>query len=243
MSDDIEEVPPLASGWAVLMKFGQREHLEALRSDGLLHMNPQAYFAKIEKDTVRRDPFEGTDRIYPPVDVKRLVIKGPADAAGTIKEIVITSADLAGPLSVTLTTTHRYNLFCMYGLAAPLAPPFVDERNFQFGDSFILILNTQAFLDRACAAIEAAGFGREYRFVTHYDPVTHSGETGVFRKPRDFAYQKEFRIAVWPGLIEPLQLRIGDLTDITSPILPLAEINQIVDFGEESPQATGIPVP
>lgn len=238
--DDKDAPPPSSSGWAVLMKFGKREHLEALRDHGLLYMNPQGYFAEVEDDAVRRDPFEGTDRIYPPSGIERLVIKGPCDEAGTIQEIVIPSSHLAGPLSVTLTTTHRYNLFCMYGLQAPLTPPFVDERNFQFGDSFILMLNTQAFLNRACAAIEAAGFGYEARFVSHYDATTHSGETGVFRKPLEFDYQREFRIAVWPGLVEPLQLRIGDLRDITSPVLPLAEINQIVDFGEASARAAGI---
>ena len=240
---EMKDVPPPEGSWAVLMKFGQRAHLNEFRSEGLLYMKPQRHFAEIEKDAVRLDPLEGTDRIYSPSDIQRLVIAGPVDEAGTIQEVVITQADLAGPLSLTLTTTHRYNLFCMYGLAAPLTPPSIDERNFGFGDAFILIRNTQAFLDRACAAIAAAGFNCKYRFVSYYDPATHSGETGVFRKPDAFVYQKEFRIAVWPGMIEPLQIRLGDLSDITSPVLNLAEINQTVDFGESSAREAGLLLP
>jgi hypothetical protein len=226
--------------WAVLLKFGKREHMEALREQGLLHLMPQSYFAKLEGDGVRSDGFEGTDRIYLPSDLVQLTIEGPCDDKGTIRKIVIPSSDLAGPLSITLTTTPRFNLYCMHGLRRPIER--IDERNLGFGDSFVLILNTQAFLDRALAATRAAHFSMDYRFVEYCDLSSHSGDWGVFRKPHEFAYQSEFRLAVTPGLIEPLQLSLGSLADITSPVLPLSEINQIVDFTEASAEAAGISV-
>jgi hypothetical protein len=37
--------------WIVLLKFGQRDHLEQLREGGVVYMNPQTYFAKLEADS------------------------------------------------------------------------------------------------------------------------------------------------------------------------------------------------
>jgi hypothetical protein len=60
--------------WAVLMKFGQRDHLEQLRNAGLVYMRPQSCFYKLEAvDPVRGDRFEGTDGIIQPNALKRLV--------------------------------------------------------------------------------------------------------------------------------------------------------------------------
>jgi hypothetical protein len=226
--------------WLVLMKFGQRDHLEALRSEGLVYMNPQGVFAKLEADAVRTDHFEGTDQIHQPSAIRQLTIEGQIDSAGTRSKIVVTPADLAGPLSIKLSTTHHYNIYCLYGIRRPLPRPAIDERNFEFGDSFILILNTQEFIDRLSGAARAAGFNSQWRPVEYYDPAAYSGDTGVFRKPSTFAYQHEFRFATFPGLIEPLRLRLGDLSDIATPILPLAEINQLVDFSEDAARAAGL---
>ncbi len=90
MGDQITAAPHPKAGWALLMKFGEREHLNASRDEGLLYMNPQGYFSQIEEDAVRRDPFEGTDQIHQPADIERLVISGPINEAGTIQEVVIT---------------------------------------------------------------------------------------------------------------------------------------------------------
>jgi hypothetical protein len=107
-------------------------------------------------------------------------------------------------------------------------------RNLAFGDSFIIVLNTQAFIDRVCAAAVVAGFECQYRPIEYYDVNTHSGETGPFRKPSHFAYQQEFRFALSPGVKTPVRLTLGDLTDITSPIHALSDINTLVTWSIES---------
>ena len=225
--------------WMVLMKMGQRAHLEALRQDGLLHMNPLIYFAKLEGDIVRADRFEGTDQIHQPDAVTRLTIEGK-DVAGVARKIVVTPADMAGPLSVTLSTTPRYNIYCMFGIRRPFKAPFIDARNFAFGDSCILVLDTQAFVDRASAAATKAGLECDFRPVEYYDAARHSGATGPFRKSSNFDYQNEFRIAVYPGRNDPVQILAGSLVDITTPVLPLAEINQLVKFSEENASEAGL---
>jgi hypothetical protein len=57
-----------------LLKFGDRQHLEELRNEGLLYMRSLAEFAKLESDMARGDCFEGTTRIFQPKHIKNLVI-------------------------------------------------------------------------------------------------------------------------------------------------------------------------
>jgi hypothetical protein len=63
---------------------------------------------------------------------------------------------------------------------------------------------------------------------------------GPFRKPSRFAYQQEYRIVVRPGQAPFRNLVIGDISDITSPVLPLSDLDQIVDFSQEAAIAAGI---
>jgi hypothetical protein len=94
----------------------------------------------------------------------------------------------------------------------------------------VVILKTRDFLDRVLAAASSRGLQCEWRLVEYYDAKTYSGETGPFRKPSTFAYQKEFRFIVQPGSSSPINLEIGSLADITSDVLPLSEINRLIDL-------------
>jgi hypothetical protein len=106
----------------------------------------------------------------------------------------------------------------------------VDERNFAFGDAFCVVINTGAFFERIAAAIDILGCGSDAKLVDYYDENEHSGDTGPFRKPSSFSYQREFRLAIYPGSDDPIRLNVGNITDITTPIYPLADINKIVRF-------------
>lgn len=215
--------------WVILLKFQKRKYLEEFREKGLLYLNPQSHFTKLEADAVRSDRFEATDRIIQPKDLKQMTIENNIDG----RKIVVPGSDFVGPILINFGK-RSCNIYCMFAVTKPSVGPFVDERNFAFGDSFILVLNTQEFFDRFCAAATAAEFGYEYRLVEYYDVETHSSETGAFRKPNTFAFQNEFRFVLRPGVVEPIRLFLGDLTDITTPIHPLADINRLVEFGVDS---------
>jgi hypothetical protein len=75
--------------------------------------------------------------------------------------------------------------------------------------------------------------------VEYYNEATYSGKIGPFWKPQRFAYQKEYRIVVRPGIAPFRDLIIGDISDITSPVLPLSELDNIVDFSEDAAIAAG----
>src|SRR5580658_10036414 len=161
--------------WMILMKFGKRQHLEEFRESGLLHMNSDAYFSSLEGDAVRADRFEGSDRIVQPHTLRHMTI----ESNDGIK-IVIPPEHMVGPLLIGLGKRPRCNLFCMFAVTRPIDGVLVDERNFQFGDSFVLVLNTQKFIDRVCSAVNAASLTCKYQLVEYYDAETHSGETGLF---------------------------------------------------------------
>lgn len=221
--------------WLALFKFGKSAHLEDFRN-GVLHMNPQRLFSDLEKDAVRADPLEGIDRIHQPQEISRIVIKNNT----TRKKIILKPENLKGPLCINFGK-QIYNLFCMYSvLRANIYPFLIDERNMAFGDAFIVVLNTQEFINRVGKAVRLAGLCGDYNLVEYYDAEKFSGDIGPFRKPKIFDYQREFRIAVYPGSTEPIRLSVGNLEDITTPILPLIELNKVVDFSPSAARAANL---
>jgi hypothetical protein len=202
----------------------------------LLYLNPLTYFCKLESDPVRADRFEGTHHVFQPASLKKFTITNNVDGS----EIVIPPSDLAGPILVALNSDSSCNAYCMFAVTRPVQGPLVDERVLGFGDAFVIVLDTQKFIDRFCTAAKTAGFGYEYRLVEYYDPDMYSGKTGPFQKPSTFDYQQEFRMILRPGGAEPIRLVVGSLLDITTPIHSLSELNSIVDFGTESARRAGL---
>lgn len=234
--------------WAVLFKFGKREHLEQFRKDGLLFMRPLIEFAEMESealatgsavDPVRADLYEGADLILHPKDTEIVVEgPGPSDDRGRPQKmrVLISREDMAAHTSVSLNA-NSCNAYCMY---ATTEPKRVDERNFAFGDSAIIVLNTAEFLRRFAATADALGLKHQCGFIEYFPLDDFSGATGPFRKPSIFEYQREFRLIVRPGCDQPRHLAIGNLEDITSEILPLNEINTRFDFSPENARRAGL---
>ena len=232
----------LHHGWMVLFRFGDRARLEALRDTGLLYMNSSTFFSTLERsaiiDPVRTDRFEGSDWILHP---NRYLIdfEGPGalDVHGNPQNIKFTIPpdDVAEHTSISLTSSYC-NIYCTYAMTEPEP---VDDRNLAFGDSFIIVLNTAEFLRRFTAEAKKLGMQYRYDFVNYYDLDQYSGATGPFRKPSRLAYQKEFRLVVQPG-VPVRKLVIGNLEDITSEILPLAEINKRFDSSPDAARKAGL---
>lgn len=130
----------------------------------------------------------------------------------------------------------------MYGVTRPMHKPFVDPRCFAFGDSFVLILDSQRFIDRVQAAARKVGLGCEFGPVEYYDEDGYSGDTGPFRKPSRHDYQQEWRFAISSHGMGGRRMRVtlGDLTDIITAVHPLVDINELIDFSEESAREAGL---
>ncbi len=186
-------------------------------------MNSQKYFSQIENDKVRSDEFEGTTSITQPNEIDKLTITSPDG-----KQIIFYPQDFEGPLKIG---TGSHNIFCVFSITdVDLKIPLIDPRNLEFGDSFILVTSTKQFLERFSKHAALSNYSYGWDKVGYYDHQTHSGETGVFRKPSPFAYQNEFRLVIAPGKSEPIILTLGSLINITSEIYPLSQINDLVKF-------------
>ncbi|MFO1154141.1 MAG: hypothetical protein U1E42_10850 [Rhodospirillales bacterium] len=208
------------SGFAVLFKFGQRQHLEQLRS-GRLYCNNQSYFYSIDDNNIaRNDRYENMDYLVQANQIRRFWL--------TYKDGSEYDLQAAGPVRITLGGHHR-NIFCCYAVS-DITHIKCDARNFAFGDSFVMITHTQEFLDRCAAAARSAGFIPTWGPVTYFDYTTYTGDTGPHYKINDLSYQNEFRLVITPGKRTPVILDIGDATDITSKIGELAQINNLVEF-------------
>jgi hypothetical protein len=114
----------------------------------------------------------------------------------------------------------------MYALPLYAIDHLVDERNFEFGDTFVRFTDITEFLRRVRTAAEQIGQEFCSRLV-EYVPDTYNGVIGPFRKMSLFAYQCEFRIALKPGTGAPLTLDIGNLRDITA-FGPITVLNREV---------------
>jgi hypothetical protein len=220
----------------LLLKLGQREHMEMLRK-GLLYMNSLAFFRALEADPARGDPYEGTDNIIQPCDIGEFVIDPHIP---TLEKFSVSASDLAGPVRIAKNRTSSCNIFCMFAIKRPIVGPIFPRTYRWFGDSFVLFTNTQEFVTRVVLAAKRQGLIVEARPVEYYDETKYTGETGRFRKPSVYSHQSEYRIVVEPGMEGPFRFEIGDLSEITSEVLPLDLADEILKFRPEDALEAGL---
>jgi hypothetical protein len=219
----------------LLLKLGEREHLEMLRR-GLLYMNSLAFFKSLEADQTRRDRREGIDYIYQPGDCEFVLDPG---IPGFEKIRASAASGLAG-VQIRTRRTSSCNIFCMFAVTKPIEGSLFPKSHPWFGDSFLIFTQTQEFLSRVEAAANHQGLKGECRLVQYYDENNYTGEAGRFRKSSIFSYQSEYRIALETGTEGPFRFEIGDLCDITSDVLPLDLADHVLKLRPEDLGAAGL---
>jgi hypothetical protein len=230
----IRNAPAVNESILILFKFGREEHLKAFREQGMLHMRTMRHFAAEEKRNIARgDRFEGASTIIQPAHLK-MTLSHPILGVHEVDP-----NDVVGPVILSYNAEAEQNIFCLFSLTEPTPKPVLCDEHLCFGDHFVLVLNAEEFLNRVNRAALAANLEGKAGPVTYYDDATYSGRIGPFQKPSAFAYQKEFRIVLRPGTTPFLNLIIGDLSDITTPVLPLSELDTICDFTERSADEAG----
>lgn len=223
--------------WMVLLKLGQREHLDMVRR-GLLYMNSLAFFRALEEaDPARGDAYEGTDSIIQPCDIGEFTFDPNIPGQ---ERICVAPSDLAGPVRIALWQTSACNIFCMFAVNKPIDGPIFPKSYRWFGDSFLLFTNTQEFLSRVVATAKRQGLQCEARLVEYYDANRYSGRIGRFHKPSRYGHQREYRIVLETGVEGPFRFEIGDLTDITSEVIPLDSADDVLRFRTEDARAAGL---
>ncbi len=174
----------------ILLKLGQKEHLEMLRK-GLLYMNSLAYFTALEADVARGDPYEGTDSILQPCDIGEFHFDPHVPGIDPL-HVHGAPDGLVGPVRFALHRTSSCNIFCMFAVSKPVVGPIFPKSSEWPGDHFVLFTNTQEFFNKVVFAAKDQGLRVEGRAVEYYDETKYSGQTGRFRKRSVYSYQCEY---------------------------------------------------
>ncbi len=114
----------------------------------------------------------------------------------------------------------------MYALRPDSGTFPVDDRNFQFGDYAIVLLQPQQFMDRIISCLRERRITGKTGLVK-YVPDDYQGVIGPFRKRDSFSYQSEWRLVVSDGPGTRFVLKIGSIEGIST-IVRADEINDIV---------------
>jgi hypothetical protein len=185
----------------LLLRFMKRERVDSfLRGD--LYLNTLEYFAGLEGDPVRADVHEGAQFAF---QVATIEIEDEKGEFIPLKRFI-------NPVTHRELKPSGMNLLSMYFIKT-VGGFRVDERNFAFGQTAIVITRPDEFFARVQRALKNAGRRVGWRPV-EYVPRSYEGPVGPFRKFDDFEYQHEIRLVVTGGSGEPLQLAIGDISDI-----------------------------
>lgn len=183
-------------------------------------MNSINYFKEIEDDEQRKDIQEGIERIEQVTWLKIEWEGKEIEFRRDSEKNTLSSAQLR-----VANPELEGNIFSMIAITSDLSKKTdrLDERNMEFGDSFIVIFNPKEFLNRIDTAINSLNKKYYWNLVRYYDEKAHNGDLGVFYKSMKYEHQNEFRIFVDNEEKEPLILEIGSIEDIS-------EIFEIKEF-------------
>ena len=94
--------------------------------------------------------------------------------------------------------------------------PFkLDTRNKEFGDCFLIIKDTWEFLRRLKSTLQISDTKFSYDMVEYIDFSKYKGKKTIFQKDILYQFQKEFRLFISNHINEPIEIRIGDISDIS----------------------------
>jgi len=152
----------------------------------------------------------------------------------------VDSRDLAAATTLSMNSEHCCNLFCLHAITRPINGSIFPAEHEWFGDSIVLILNTQEFLSRVLAACRAKNLSVKGSLIEYYDDEAYTGKLDRFKKPKRFAHQREYRIAVDSPGTAPMLLEIGDIRDITSKVIAFSDADRTFFFSEDDARAANL---
>lgn len=212
-----------------LIKFQDKDKIKSLQS-GKIYAKTLEYYRKREEET---GDCEVGDKYEGMVHINDATIYFP-----NMGEIV--------PIKDELLKTSESNdfLFCMFGINPDLKKfSFTDEQKekmLSFGDTALVVLDSEEFIRRVNIAAKNAGYQAEFNSVNYYNPNIDGGNmlfslgAGMwniaFWKRDSYIYQQEVRFVFRPGAenVDHIELDIGDISDITAIISAEKALSAIV---------------
>lgn len=186
-----------------LIKFGQKEHLEALLDEGIVYMNNIDYFRQYEESQpghLRGDRYECFDHIS-----QHNTIIFFDESPREIDDVAVFEN----------RSTYPGYLYCMYTIHSDDSNPQIDNRMLDFGEYTVIILKPKEFIGRILSYCAENHLYPNCFPVRYYDEKTEDGPLSPFKKRNRYAYQSEARVYIHAtNPQEHMILRIGALDDI-----------------------------
>jgi hypothetical protein len=198
-----------------LIKIGKKKYMHELYKRGVVFMNDINYFRRYEDNELRGDEEEGIKGIKQVTDIK-LLVKDKVLTCGGSGQLKFHDYDINGNI---------YSLMAITSLENPVSFQ-IDEKNKSFGDCFVVITEVKDFIKRIEDKLKKLKFDYEYSLVSYYNLKKYSGPLGVFCKPDNFKYQKEFRFFVKRKEANSLIFEIGSIKN-TSYIFEINKLDKI----------------
>jgi len=193
----------------MLVKIGQKDHIEQLQKSGLIYANTVGYFRQMKgEDFLRKDIREGAFNHIPLRQGDTLAI--------SVNNKTIPFQISRGHINEYYTYMKKLNLYCMmhFDPQDVNKTGIIDKRNIEFGDTSLFITNPKKFIDRI--KDNAPDFVKTfYGPIRYYDVNKKYEDLTIFDKPDHFDFQKEFRFVFHGHGNGPLRFEIGSLKDIS----------------------------
>lgn len=206
-----------------LIKFQSSERIKMLR-EGHLYAKTLQYYRDLEKET-------GDDEIGDEFEAMLHINKGFLRFPDTEEEIELNDTRIP-------TVNSDDFVFCMFGIY-PVLDSFVftdkqKEKMLSFGDTALIILDSEELIQRVSVAAKKAGYETHFGAVQYFNPAEDNANMIIsilkgmwniaFWKREKYRYQQEARFVFSPGNVEDhIELNIGDISDITA-ILPAKQV-------------------
>lgn len=227
-----------------IIKFGKYEHMKSLQ-EGKIFARPLGYFQKMEQDNLdkamRHDKYEGTFELRQPKtsheEGDKIFI---SNKEGNITKDI--TSGIIGPMRLSNKSIKGMPVFCMYSINSNVLEDYkkgliknlIDPKVEEFGDYALVIDDYKEFIERVSRFSNInVGPNKKIKIVSgivdYVDVEKFHGNYGAFKKPYEYSYQSEFRIA-FERLSIPTDhtiiAPIGDISDIST-LMPYNQFKKI----------------
>lgn len=197
----------------MLLRFSTEEYLTKFQKDGHLYCNSIQSFSEYKDSVGRGDEYENVfEQIYSSNGT--LTIKPMDSPESETQEFAYRDQKLK-----MMATTHYVNVFCLYSinLSDHEEGKFIElpDEIKKLGTHCLIIFNVAEFVNRLKKALLNYGADYSLDFVKYVDYSKYIGKKTIFDKPIEFAYQKEYRIAIGNRSVSPIEINIGSIEDIS----------------------------
>lgn len=192
------------------IKFGTEENILDLLENGTIYCNPIETFRQMEDDFLRGDSYEGTIKIINYLNGGQLGLTMPN---GKNLQFNTSKAHYR-----KFYSEIKGNIYCLTAVTEQeivrVGNLKLDARLSRFGSHFLLVIDNKKFFELLVDTLKDNDLEIETGFVSYYNKEEITDELNFFCKPKEFEYQKEFRIIIQNEKSDPIKIQLGSLRDI-----------------------------